>query len=319
MSTTDFEDIFPEPHHAETLAEGFAIAEGPVWFTETRRFVFSEVGLRRTAPGAAEPNAGRRHSFDPATGRLAVLSEATNNANGLARDKSGRLVACEMGPCRVTRLEVDGTTTVLASEYDGQALRAPNDVVTARDGGVYFTDTGGGGPSNVYRISPDSRSVTLVAGGFRAANGLTFAPDERRLYVNDSRGHHSDDDFWMSRGSIWVYDVQPHGALSDGRVFALLDGEGSGTADGMKTDVVGNLYCSGPRGIWVFTPGGERLGVIETGVIHNQTNVTNLAFGGEDGRTLLVTTSSSLLQLRTGLPGALWAQGERPDSDVRRT
>jgi gluconolactonase len=298
-----FDVIYPQPHRVETLAEGFATAEGPVWIAEENRLVFSEAGMGMNAQGFFRAHNGRRNSFDPATGKVSLFAEATRMGNGMTRDAEGRLLVCEMESHAITRIEPDGSTTVIAERCGDEPFRTPNDIVVAKDGAIYFTDTGGGVLSCVYRIGPDPSDVTRVATGFTSANGLVFSPDQRRLYVNDSKGHSSDPDFWMSRGTIRVFDVLSDGRLSQGRLFAVLDGEGSGTADGMEVDSDGNVYCTGPRGVWVYAPDGEHLGVIETGVVHNRNNTTNMCWGGEDGRTLFVTTSSSLLSVRTGARG----------------
>lgn len=306
MTVSDFDRIYPKPHGVKTHLERLDTGEGPVWIPEEGRLVFCEIGFSKTNDGLFRTHSGRRHGFDPVTGHLSLLAEPTNMASGMARDHQGRLVICEGAAHRVTRLEADGSITVIATHCDGKEFGSPNDIVVARDGGIYVTDSGP--PSCVYHISADGSRVSLVAKDFRVPNGLAFSPDERVLYVNDSKGFRADPDFWMSRGSIRAFDVLPDGGLTGDRLFAVLDGEGSGAPDGMKVDVDGAVYCTGPRGIWVFAPGGEHLGVIETGVIHNQNNPTNLTWGGEDGLTLFITTSSGLLSVRTGRQGALFAQ-----------
>ena len=215
------------------------------------------------------------------------------------RDLQGRLVACEHDSRRVTRLEADGSVTVLANSFQGRQLNRPNDVVVKSDGSIYFTD-----PwthrwpaeqweldfSGVYRLSPDLGTLTLLLKDFVVPNGLAFTPDESVLYVNDSR-----------RGHIRAFDVQPDGSLAraSDRVFCDLRGDRPGVPDGMKVDVEGNVYCGGSGGLWILDPSGEHLGTI----VHGAPATTNLAFGGPDWMTLFFTTRNSLGSVQTKIAG----------------
>lgn len=258
-------------------------AEGPLWWKEGGYLLFSDIGQNR------------RMKYVPGEG-VTVFQENTNYANGLTRDLQGRLVACEHGTRRVTRQEPDGSITVIAYNYRGTRLNRPNDVVVKSDGSIYFTDPGAPSPeldldvAGVYRVSPDLGNITLLVRDFIVPNGLAFSPDERILYINDTRRRH-----------IRAFDVQPNGtlALASDRVFCELTGERPGVPDGMKVDVEGNVYCGGAGGIWVIDSAGKHLGTI----VHEQSATTNLAWGGDDWRTLFFTSRNTLGSIQLKIPG----------------
>jgi gluconolactonase len=282
------ERIVAQGQEVEWLGSGYgggAVAEGPLWWKEGGYLLFSDIGN------------SQRLKWAPGEG-VSVFYEPTNNANGLTRDNKGRLIACEHGTRRVSRLEPDGSITVVAGSYQGRRLNRPNDVVVKSGGSIYFTDPGAPDPaldldySGVYLVSPDLGTLTLLVRDFVTPNGLAFSPDESVLYVNDSR-----------RGHIRAFDVQPNGtlALATDRVFRDLRGERPGVPDGMKVDVEGNVYCGGSGGIWVMDATGLHLGTIA----HGAPATTNLAWGGDDWKTIYFTTRDSLgrIQLKiAGLP-----------------
>jgi len=261
-------------------------AEGPLWWQEEGYLLFSDI------------HNNRRMKWTQGQG-VSTFQEPTNRANGLTRDLQGRLLACEHESRRVTRLEADGSITVLANTFQGRQLNRPNDVVVKSDGSIYFTD-----PwthrrpaeqweldfSGVYRLSPDLGTLTLLLKDFVVPNGLAFNPDESVLYVNDSR-----------RGHIRAFDLQPDGSLAraSDRVFCDLRGELPGVPDGMKVDLEGNVYCGGSGGLWILNPSGEHLGTIA----HGASATTNLAFGGPDWKTLFFTTRNSLGSVQTKIAG----------------
>ena len=258
-------------------------AEGPLWWREGGYLLFSDI------------HNDRRMKWAPGEG-VSVFYEPTSNANGLTRDPQGRLIACEHGSRRVSRMEPDGTITVVANNYQARRLNRPNDVVVKSDGSIYFTDPGAPDPgldldfAGVYRVSPDLGTITLLARDFIVPNGLAFSPDERILYINDSRRRH-----------IRAFELMPTGTLAlwTDRVFCDLKGERPGVPDGMKVDVERNVYCTGPGGIWIMDPSGRHLGTILTGA--DQT--TNVAWGGEDWRTLYYTTRTTMGSIRLNIPG----------------
>ena len=285
----ELERIVSRDQDIEVLGSGYgaggAPAEGPVWWKEGGYLLFSDIGNNR------------RMKWTPGGGAPTVFLEPTNNANGLTRDPQGRLIACEHGTRRVSRLEPDGSITVVANRYQGRRLNRPNDVVVKSDGSIYFTDPGAPAPeldldfAGVYRVSPDLGEITLVVRDFLTPNGLAFSPDESVLYVNDSR-----------RGHIRAFDMQPNGmlALASDRVFCEMKGDLPGVPDGMKVDVEGNVYCTASGGVWIMDPQGKHLGRIMTGV---PPSTTNVAWGGEDWKTLFITTFETLASIRLKIAG----------------
>ena len=261
-------------------------AEGPVWWKEGGYLLFCDI------------HNNCQMKWSP-QGRATVAQAPTNRSNGLTRDLQGRLIACEHDSRRVTRTEPDGSITVVANSFQGRQLNRPNDVVVKSDGSIYFTD-----PwthrrpreqwdltfSGVYRVSPDLGTLTLLVSDFITPNGLAFSPDESILYINDSR-----------RGHIRAFEVQEDGtlALASDRVFCDLRGDRPGVPDGMKVDVEGNVYCGGSGGLWIIDPSGKPLGTIA----HGAPATTNLAFGGDDWKTLFFTTRNSLGSVRVKISG----------------
>jgi gluconolactonase len=272
------------------LADGFGgahgPAEGPLWWKEGGYLLFSDI------------HNDKRMKYQPSTG-VSLFQEPTNRANGLTRDRKGRLVACEHDSRRVTRQETDGDITVIANSFQGRRLNRPNDVVVKSDGCIYFTDpwTSPSAPdqwdlpfSGVYRVTPDLGSMTLLTDDFILPNGLAFSPDESVLYINDSR-----------RGHIRAFDMQPNGTLAKqtDRVFADLRGPEPGVPDGMKVDTAGNVLCGGAGGIWIMDATGKKLGRI----VHGASATTNLAFGGDDWKTLYFTSRNHLGAVNLKIPG----------------
>ena len=260
-------------------------AEGPLWWKEGGYLLFSDI------------NGNRRMKYTPGQGTV-EFKKPTNGANGLTRDLQGRLVACEGAGRRVIREEPDGTTTVIASSFQGRRLNRPNDVVVKSDGAIYFTDPRGNvvpdqtdlSYQGVYRVSADLGTLTLLVDDFIVPNGLAFSPDESVLYINDTR-----------RGHIRAFDLAPNGTLArqTDRVFADLSGTEAGVPDGMKVDSAGNVYCGGSGGIWILDGKGKKLGRI----VHGQPQTTNLAFGGPDWKTLYFTNWNYLGAVKVKIAG----------------
>jgi gluconolactonase len=269
------------------LASGFGgdmgPAEGPLWWQEGGYLLFSDI------------HNNRRMKWEP-NGNLSVFREPTNHANGLTRDMQGRLLACEHQTRRVTRLEPDGSLTVVAYNYRGRRLNRPNDVVVKSDGNIYFTDPGFPTPgldldfNGVYQVTPDLGAITLISWDFSRPNGLAFSPDESVLYINDTRRRH-----------IRAFDLEPNGMplVATDRVFCDLGGDRPGNPDGMKVDVEGNVYCGGSGGIWVMDPSGKHLGTI----VHGAPATTNMAWGDDDWKTLFFTTRHTLGSIQMNIPG----------------
>ena len=283
-----------ETTQAERLATGFVFTEGPLWHPEGF-YYFADVRasmLYRIVPGRAHE----------------VVREKTGGGNGTTFDLEGRLVLCEGDNRRVTRRGADGRFEVLVDRYEGKRLNRPNDVACKSDGSLYFTDPGLRVPfaerevehAGVYRVAPDG-AVSLVA-DFEYPNGLAFSPDERKLYVANTR--------WAQY--IHEIELDGHGRMVRRRIFAdMSSDETDGVPDGMKVDVEGRVYCTGPGGTWVFAPDGARLGIIRTPEVP-----ANLAFGGPDLRTLFFTARTSVYTLRVKVQIGRASCRERAYSDV---
>jgi gluconolactonase len=259
--------------------------EGPVWWKESGYLLFSDIYN------------DKRMKYTPGQG-VTVFKDKTNRANGMTRDQQGRLVACERETRRVIREEAYGGVTVIANSFQGKRLNIPNDVVVKSDGAIYFTDPKRSSApepwdvphTGVYRVSPDLGTVTLLVEDFVFPNGLAFSPDESILYVND----------WL-RGHIRAFNVAPNGTLArhTDRIFADLRGAEPGAPDGMKVDSAGNVYCGGAGGLYIVDPKGKKLGRI----VHGYKDTTNMAFGGDDWKTLYITTHDNLSAVNLKIAG----------------
>jgi gluconolactonase len=217
-------------------------------------------------------------------------------SNGLAFTPDGLLTICQHGNRRVIRVNPHGDTTVLAEGWEGKRLNSPNDLVYRSDGTLYFTDPPFGLPeafddparelpfSGVFRVTPGGE-VSLERMELDGPNGLAFSPDERHLYVGN----------WdLERKVVMRYDVDAAGTLVDGTVFCDLTGEpGEDAIDGIKVDPEGRVFVCGPGGVWILSAAGERLGLLRL-----PEDPHNLAWGGEDGRTLYVTALTSVYRMK---------------------
>ena len=291
--------IVPSPPRIEKVAGGFLFTEGPVWVRDGGYLLFSD------------PNDNRIYRWTP-DGELSVFRTKSGytgadiaeygqpGSNGLTLDREGRLTINEHGNRRVTRLEKNGQLTVLVDRYEGQRLNSPNDLVYKSDGALYFTDP----PFGLPRFFDDPRKELPYSGVFRVAdgkvqllttdlvgpNGLAFSPDEKFFYV---------DDWDVKKKVVMRYRVEPDGTLSHGEVFFDMTSEpGEQALDGLKVDQQGNLYVSGPGGIWVISAAGKHLGTIKAPEIP-----ANFAWGDEDGRTLYMTARTGLYRVRLKVPG----------------
>lgn len=282
-----FRDVVGGDIDIESLGSGYLFTEGPIWHPVEKHLTFSDI------PG------DHMHRWTAEAG-VVTFRQPSNKANGNAYDAQRRMVTCEHATSRVTRTEADGTITVLASHYQGRELNSPNDVVVKSDGAIYFTDPVFGRREffglpreqeldfqGVYRIAPEDGSLRLLIDDFEQPNGLCFSLDESRLFINDTPRKH-----------IRVFDVQPDGGISGGRLWAEVTGEGEGVPDGLKCDSQGNIYCTGPGGIHVFDAEAHCLGVI---LMPEKT--ANFTWGEDDMKTLFATSSTSLYRLRVKVPG----------------
>ena len=271
-----------ESKEPERLATGFTFTEGPLWHPDGF-YYFVDIRqnrLYRLTPGK----------------QAELVRDNTGETNGTTFDLQGRLAVCEGGNRRITRWADDRTSDVLVDRWQGKRLNRPNDIACKSDGSLYFTDPSYRVPweqremphAAVYRIKPDG-SVTMVA-DFEYPNGLAFSPDERKLYVANTR--------WAQY--IHELELDSAGNMVRRRIFAEMpsDGDKNGVPDGMKVDVEGRVYCTGPDGTWVFAPDGAKLGIIKTPEF-----AANCAFGGPDLKTLFFTANTSVYTLRMKVPG----------------
>lgn len=276
----------------EEIAGGCRWTEGPVWFADQDLLLFSDI-----------PN-DRIMRWVPGHG-TSVFRQASNFANGHARDRQGRLVSCEHGSRRVTRTEADGSTTVLADSFGGKRLNSPNDVIVKSDGSVWFTDPTYGilsdyegyraepeqAARNVFRLDPASGELASVVDDFTQPNGLCFSPDEKRLYIAESGSSHDEN----VPSVIRVFDVVGD-RLTGGDVFCTID---NGLPDGIRCDMNGNLWSSAEDGVHVFSPDGHCLGKIRV-----PQRVSNLTFGGPRRNRLFITATTSVYLLYVAATGA---------------
>ena len=266
----------------ECLASGFVFTEGPVWFADHGCLLFSDIP------------ASKIYRYIPGLG-ISVFRNPSGKSNGLTRDRDGMLLACEHQNRRVSRTHYNGKVEDIVSLFAHKKLNSPNDIVVKKDGAIYFTDPPYGiedkeqeqEKQGVYRISPDGKEIKMVAEDFDRPNGLAFSPDESKLYVDDS-----------SRKHIRVFSVDSDGCLKDGKLFIDMNIPDRGNPDGMKVDTQGNLYCTGPGGIWVMTPEAKLLGRILT---HEQP--ANCAWGDADYCSLYITARTALYRIRVNIPG----------------
>lgn len=285
-----------DPQDPVRLATGFKFTEGPLWDPEGR-WLFVDMGTSKIyslVPGQAPT----------------VLRDNSAGSNGMTWDRRGRLLICESDTRRLVRREADGSYVPVAERVQGRRLNRPNDVVTRSDGLIYFSDPGGLVPPEereldyfgVHMVREDGQ-VAVATKETEYPNGLAFSPDERILYVAITRKDMSCIEE-KRRGEVCrhqyirAFDVAADGSLSNGREFATLYSAERGLPDGMKVDIEGRVYCTGPGGCWVFDASGELLGIIRLPEIPG-----NCAWGGEDHRALLFAARTSVYTLRMKTPG----------------
>lgn len=280
----------------ERLATGFRWAEGPVWLGDARCLVWSDV------PG------NRMYRWDEETGTTSVFRSPSGHANGNTRDRRGRLLTCEHGGRRVSRTEYDGRVTTLMDRFEGKRLNSPNDIVCKSDRSIWFTDPSFGIlghyegakaepelPTNVYRLDTSGKA-TVVAEGINQPNGLAFSPDEKVLYIVESRS--------VPR-KILAYDVVEGRTLANRRV--LIDAGPKGTPDGFRVDVDGNLWCgwgmgeAGLDGVHVFNPAGKLIGRIDL-----PERCANVCFGGTQRNRLFMAATTSIYALYVNTQGVAY-------------
>ena len=285
-------DLVNASSQVTKLATGFEFTEGPIWMADGSLH-FSDIP------------ANTRYRWHRDAG-VSVVRQPSNKCNGMTRRADDALIVCEHLTSRVVCEASDGAACkVVASHWNGKELNSPNDVIVSHDGIVFFTDPDYGRSSEiygkerprqldvrgVYRGRPDDNGAELLLDDFDQPNGLCFSPDESLLYVNDT-----------ARAHIRVFPMRAGRPEPGGRVFAdnisARAACDDGYVDGMKVDERGNLYATGPEGIWVFAPNGARIGIIEV-----PEKVANLNWGNPDWKTLYITASTSIYSLRMQVAG----------------
>jgi gluconolactonase len=281
-------ELVAEDAELEQIGTGFTFTEGPLWHPVGQYLLFSDM------PGDV------RRRWSESDGVTEVM-RPSNKCNGMTYDGDLNRLVCEHVTSSLVRERPDGTRETVASHFRGKELNSPNDVIVHSSGAIYFSDPWYGrmpvfgvererdlGFQGVYRVAPGGGDPELVVAEdeFDQPNGLCFTPDESRLYINDT-----------PRAHIKLFDVQADGSLANGRMF--FEGIGSGVIeegipDGMKCDERGNIWVTGPGGIWVISPEGEHLGVLSV-----PENTGNLSWGGPDWKTLFIPSSTSVYSVQT--------------------
>jgi gluconolactonase len=273
--------ILDDSAKLEKVAGNFQFIEGPIWHPDGF-LLFSDIPADIIYKFASNQ-------------QVEVFRRPSGKANGNTLDKENRLLTAEHENRRVSRTEKDGKVITLADRYEGKRLNSPNDLVVKSDGSIYFTDPSYGvskdqeelGFYGVYRLAPDGK-LTLLVKELVLPNGIAFSPDEQKLYVNNSEARY-----------IAVYDVKPDGTVTNERLFAdLKDASQGGVPDGLKVDLEGNVYSTGPGGVWILSPDGKVLGKISV-----PETATNLAWGESDRKTLYITANTSLYRIRLKIAG----------------
>ena len=291
------QDLIDTDASVDRIAGGLGVTEGPVW--RDGSLLFSDIPNNRIARWQQLPEGPELTTY------------TTGMSNGLTLDHQGHVLAAEHGGRRVVRVDDHGRREVLAEQFDGMRLNSPNDIVVKSDGALYFTDPPYAIPpstpgmtrpegwwcqpihgkeqacNGVYRIGPDG-TLDLLVKDVSLPNGLAFSPDESILYVDDS-----------AHKRIQAFDVGPDGKLRNNRILLDMSSEDPGVPDGLKVDKHGNVFCTGPGGVWVCRPTGEFLGRIILPELP-----ANLGWG-EDGSVLFITARTSIYRLQTKTVGVL--------------
>jgi gluconolactonase len=271
----------------EKLAGDFQFTEGPVWFDDEQALYFSDIPASIT----------RRWS--EAKG-IEVLRSPNDKSNGMFRDDDGKLLVCQHGKRRIVKWHGGDEVEVVVDSYGGKKFNSPNDIIVRKDGCIYFTDPPYGLTAEfgelgeqelpyqgVFRTNVERTKVVLLNNSMFRPNGLAFSPDQKLLYVNDSEHE-----------LINVFDVTGEGDLTNERLFVEVKGDDPGNPDGMKIDTEGNVYVTGPGGLWIFDPAGQKCGFIQV-----PEPIGNFAFGEGDMKAIFFTASTSLYRIRVNIAG----------------
>jgi gluconolactonase len=279
-------EIVPTNAKIQRIVKGLIHLEGPLWINDGSGYLlFNELASSGEATMKWTPD-----------GKVSTYRKPSGGANGMTMDKEGRLVFCEYDGRRVARLEKNGSVTTLASRYQGKRLNKPNDLVIARDGSIYFTDPDYSTPTpkeldfqGVYRIPASGGELQLITKSLSRPNGIALSPDNKILYVANA---HPSKKLWMA------INLSSNGTATSERLFYDVTKQEGHTPDGLKVDTAGNLYCTGPGGIWIFAPDGRYLGLIKT-----PEEPSNCNWGDTDGQTLYITSPHEVYRIRLKIEG----------------
>lgn len=291
------DELLPVDACVEKLVGGFTFIEGPLWRPHGVLW-FSDVKgnvTRQWSPNGHVIELLRPGGYNG----NGLPSGGLIGPNGSTAGRDGTVVLCQHGNRRIVSIDRNLHVSTLVDRFDGKKLNSPNDLVYRSDGTLYFTDPPYGLPlqdqdpskelpfNGVFKLQEGK--LELLIDDMTRPNGLAFSPDEKTLYIANSDDNHR---YWRR------YDVSEDGTLRNGRVFADVSAEPEeGLPDGMKIDSRGNLWATGPGGIWVFTPEGKRLGTIKP-----PEQPANCAWGDE-GTTLYITACTSLYRIKTSVTG----------------
>jgi gluconolactonase len=294
------DELIPKDAQLEKLADSFTFVEGPLWRPATDVLQFSDVVgnvVRQYSPSDGKVteilNPG---GYD---GKGNLPAGGFNGPNGAAADKDGAVLLCQHGYRRIVRISKDMKITTVVDKYQGKRLNSPNDVVFRSDGAFYFTDPPYGLPkldddpakelkfNAVFRY--DKGKLTPVIKDLTRPNGIAFSPDQKTLYIGNTD----------EKNAVWMaYDVADNGTVSHGRVFYNVTAEKDpGNPDGFKVDEKGNLWCSGPGGLWIFSPDGKHIGTIKMPEVPANCN------WGDDWKSLYITARTGLYRIKLSVAG----------------
>lgn len=292
-----FDRLVPKDAHIEKVAGGFAFVEGPIWRPSNALWFSDVVGnvVRQWTPDGKVVEILRPGGYDGDS----LPTGGFNGPNGMTADKDGAVLLCQHGNRRIVRIDKDRQVTTLVDNFEGKKLNSPNDLVFRSDGSLFFTDPPYGLPkgdddplkelpfNGVFRLA--NGKLQVLVKDMTRPNGIALSPDEKTLYVGNSD----------EKRRIWMrYDLAADGSVSNGRVFADVTNEKeAGLPDGMKVDALGNIYATGPAGVWVFSPEGKHLGTIKP-----PEGPANCGWG-DDWKTLYITAQTSLYRIKLGVAG----------------
>ena len=292
-----FDALVPKDAAIEKLAGGFQFIEGPLWRPAGHLWFSDVVGnvVRQWSPDGKVVEILRPGGYD----KNDAPAGSFIGPNGMVAGPDGTVLLCQHGNRRIARVAKNLKVSTLVDRFNGKRFNSPNDLVYRSDASLYFTDP----PYGLTKADQDPAKELPFNGVFRLAggklqllirdltrpNGIAFSPDEKTLYVANSD----------EKRKVWMqYDVAPDGSVGHGRVFADVTAEKEdGLPDGMKVDSQGNLYCTGPGGVWVFSPQGKHLGTIKPPETPANCN------WGDDGKSLYMTARTGLYRIKLAAAG----------------